>query len=134
MLETFRNNLLWMVLGTSLSVGFGLLIAVLADRSRYESLYKSIIFMPMAISFVGAGVIWKFIYTYKGEGVGIQEIGLLTPSCWRWAGSPSPGSTSALEQFFPDHHHGLAANGLRHGHFVIRHQGHSLRTAGSGSH
>ena len=33
--------------------------------------------MPMAISFVGAGVIWKFVYTYKGEGAGIQEIGLL---------------------------------------------------------
>lgn len=77
MLETFRNNLLWMVIGTTLSVGLGLLIAVLADRSRFESVYKSIIFMPMAISFVGAGVIWKFVYTYKGEGVGIQEIGLL---------------------------------------------------------
>jgi len=74
MLETFRNNLLWMVLGTSLSVGIGLLVAVLADRSRFESLYKSIIFMPMAISFVGAGVIWKFVYTYKGEGAGIQLV------------------------------------------------------------
>lgn len=77
MLEAFRNNLLWMILGTSLSVGLGLLIAVLADRSRFESVYKAIIFMPMAISFVGAGVIWKFVYTYKGEGSGIQEIGLL---------------------------------------------------------
>jgi alpha-glucoside transport system permease protein len=77
MLETFRNNLLWMIFGTGFSVGLGLLIAVLADRSRYESIYKAIIFMPMAISFVGAGVIWKFIYTYKGEGSGIQEIGLL---------------------------------------------------------
>lgn len=77
MLEAFRNNLLWMVFGTSLSVGLGLLIAVLADRSRYESIYKAIIFMPMAISFVGAGVIWKFIYTYKGTGAGIEEIGLI---------------------------------------------------------
>jgi alpha-glucoside transport system permease protein len=77
MLETFRNNLMWMVIGTSFSVGLGLLIAVLADRSRFESVYKAIIFMPMAISFVGAGVIWKFIYTYKGTGAGIEEIGLL---------------------------------------------------------
>lgn len=77
MLETFRNNVLWMIFGTGLSVGLGLLIAVLADRSKWESVYKAIIFMPMAISFVGAGVIWKFIYTYKGEGSGIQEIGLL---------------------------------------------------------
>ncbi len=77
MLEAFRNNLLWMIFGTSLSVGFGLLIAVLADRSRFESAYKALIFMPMAISFVGAGVIWKFVYAYKGTGTGIQEIGLL---------------------------------------------------------
>lgn len=90
MLETFRNNLLWMILGTSLSVGFGLLIAVLADRSRHESIYKSIIFMPMAISFVGAGVIWKFIYTYKGEGVGIQEIGLLNAIVLALGGTSQP--------------------------------------------
>ncbi len=77
MLEAFRNNLLWMILGTGLSVGLGLIIAVLADRSKFEKVYKAIIFMPMAISFVGAGVIWKFVYTYRGEGIGIQEIGLL---------------------------------------------------------
>ncbi len=77
MLEAFRNNFLWMVVGTSVCVTLGLLIAVLADRSKYESIYKAIIFLPMAISFVGSGVIWKFVYAYKGEGVGIQEIGLL---------------------------------------------------------
>src|SRR5690606_7033677 len=60
MLETFRNNLLWLIFGTAFSVGLGLLIATLADRSRAEVIYKSIIFTPMAISFVGAGVIWKF--------------------------------------------------------------------------
>lgn len=77
MLEAFRNNFLWMVVGTSVSVILGLLIAVLADRTKFESAYKAIIFLPMAISFVGSGVIWKFVYAYKGEGVGIQEIGLL---------------------------------------------------------
>ncbi len=77
MLEAFRNNLIWMVFGTAFCVGLGLIIAVLADRSRFEQVYKAIIFMPMAISFVGAGVIWKFIYAYKGEGVGLEEIGLL---------------------------------------------------------
>ncbi len=77
MLESFRNNLLWMVVGTLFCVGLGLVIAVLADRSRWEKLYKALIFMPMAISFVGAGVIWKFVYSYKGEGAGLQEIGLL---------------------------------------------------------
>jgi alpha-glucoside transport system permease protein len=77
MLEAFRNNLLWLIFGTAFSVGAGLLIAILADRSRFESVFKAIIFMPMAISFIGAGVIWKFIYSYKGTGSGIQEIGLL---------------------------------------------------------
>ncbi len=90
MLETFRNNLMWMIFGTSLSVGFGLLVAVLADRSRYESIYKAIIFMPMAISFVGAGVIWKFVYTYKGVGVGIQEIGLLNAIVLAFGGESQP--------------------------------------------
>jgi alpha-glucoside transport system permease protein len=90
MLEAFRNNLLWIIFGTSLSVGFGLLIAVLSDRSRFENVYKAIIFMPMAISFVGAGVIWKFIYSYKGTGSGIQEIGLLNAIVIALGGSSQP--------------------------------------------
>ncbi len=90
MVETFRNNLLWMIFGTSFCVGLGLIIAVLADRSRYESIYKAIIFMPMAISFVGAGVIWKFIYTYKGEGSGISEIGLLNAIVLAFGGTSQP--------------------------------------------
>lgn len=90
MLEAFRNNLFWMIVGTSFSVGLGLLIAVLADRSRFEAVYKAIIFMPMAISFVGAGVIWKFIYTYKGEGAGISEIGLLNAIVIALGGQSQP--------------------------------------------
>ena len=90
MLETFRNNLLWMILGTSMSVIFGLLIAVLADRTRFEVVYKSIIFAPMAISFVGAGVIWKFVYTYKGTGAGVQEIGLLNAIILAFGGQSQP--------------------------------------------
>ncbi len=77
MLESFRNNLLWMIFGTFFCVSLGIIIAVLADKSRQEKLFKSLIFMPMAISFVGAGVIWKFVYAYKGEGVNVTEIGLL---------------------------------------------------------
>lgn len=90
MVEAFGNNLLWLVFGTSFSVGFGLLIAVLADRSKYENVYKAIIFMPMAISFVGAGVIWKFIYSFKGSGSGIQEIGLLNAIVLALGGSAEP--------------------------------------------
>ncbi len=90
MLETFRNNLLWLIFGTAFSVGLGLLIATLADRTKAEVIYKSIIFTPMAISFVGAGVIWKFIYTYKGTGVGIQEIGLLNAIVLALGGNSQP--------------------------------------------
>ena len=64
-LTVFRNNLLWMIVGTSGVVILGLLIAVLADRSRWESGAKAMIFMPMAISFVGAGIIWNFMYEVR---------------------------------------------------------------------
>lgn len=93
MLEAFRNNLLWMIFGTGLSVGIGLVVAVLADRTRYEKIYKAIIFMPMAISFVGAGVIWKFMYTYKGEGIGVVEIGLLNAIVLALGGKSQPWLT-----------------------------------------
>ena len=74
MQSAFRNNLLWVILMVGGTVSMGLLIAVLADRVRYEALAKAIIFMPMAISFVGAGIIWKFVYAY---GTGRVQIGLL---------------------------------------------------------
>ena len=59
---TVFNNLWWVVTVTVISTTAGLAIAVLADRSKGESVAKSLIFMPMAISFVGAGVIWRFMY------------------------------------------------------------------------
>jgi len=65
MLIAFRNNAIWLVVATAGTVGLGMLIAVLADRVRYERLVKTLIFTPMAISFVGAGVIWKYIYAFR---------------------------------------------------------------------
>jgi alpha-glucoside transport system permease protein len=62
------NNVLWLLLLTLFTVGIGLLVAVLVDRVRYESWAKSIIFLPLAISMVAAGVIWKFMYDYKAPG------------------------------------------------------------------
>ncbi|MCY3538775.1 MAG: sugar ABC transporter permease [bacterium] len=59
---TLFNNLWWVFTVTVVSATAGLAIAVLADRSKGESVAKSLIFMPMAISFVGAGVIWRFMY------------------------------------------------------------------------
>ena len=62
------NNLGWLLVVPTLSAFFGLVIAYLADRIWWGTIAKSIIFMPMAISFVGAGVIWKFVYDYRGPG------------------------------------------------------------------
>src|SRR5438874_3985693 len=64
-LVALRNNAVWLVLLTVLAVGGGLFTAILFDRVRYESVAKSVIFLPLAISFVGAGVIWKFMYDYR---------------------------------------------------------------------
>jgi len=63
-----RNNGLWLVLFTFLTVALGLLIAVLTDRVRYESFAQSIVFLPMAISFTAASVIWKFMFDYRPAG------------------------------------------------------------------
>jgi len=75
MLTAFKNNVFWLVLFTALTVSLGLVFAVLLDRVRYEAVAKSIIFLPMAISFVGAGVIWKFMYAFRPASA--AQIGLL---------------------------------------------------------
>ena len=58
----FLNNLLWMLVVPAASTFLGLLVAQLTDRIRWGNIAKSLIFMPMAISFVGASLIWKFVY------------------------------------------------------------------------
>ena len=73
--RSILNNLGWLLIVPTLSTFFGLVIANLTDRIWWGTIAKSIIFMPMAISFVGAGVIWIFIYDYRG--VDDQQIGLL---------------------------------------------------------
>ncbi|MCJ7624740.1 MAG: sugar ABC transporter permease, partial [Anaerolineaceae bacterium] len=79
MLKTFRNNIMWLVIMVPGVTAMGLLIAILVDRVKYESLAKSLIFMPMVISFVGAGVIWRFVYNYpiNPENPNVPIIGLL---------------------------------------------------------
>lgn len=86
MLEAFRNNIMWIVFGSTLSVTFGLLVAVLADRSRFEKLAKSFIFLPMAISFVGASIIWNFIYEFRPANQ--AQIGLLNAIVVGLGGAP----------------------------------------------
>lgn len=91
MLTAFRNNILWMIFGTAGCVISGLLVAVLADRSNFESLAKALIFLPMAISLVGAGVIWKFIYYYAAPGQ--TQIGLLNALVTAFGGQPQAWTT-----------------------------------------
>jgi alpha-glucoside transport system permease protein len=86
MQQSFRNNLMWIVFGSTFSVVFGLVIAVLADRSRYENVAKSLVFLPMAISFVGASIIWNFIYEYRP--IGQPQIGLLNSIVVGLGGAP----------------------------------------------
>lgn len=86
MVTAFRNNALWVVVFTTFTVGFGLILAVLLDRVRYEKIIKSIVFIPMAISFVGAGVIWKFVYAYRPAGA--PQIGLLNEIVTLFGGRP----------------------------------------------
>jgi alpha-glucoside transport system permease protein len=77
MLRSLRNTALWIVLVPLVAVTVGLLFATLADRLRRgESLAKSIIFLPMAISFVGAAVTFRLIYSYRPQGFG-SNIGVL---------------------------------------------------------
>ncbi|MEY2475367.1 MAG: alpha-glucoside transport system permease protein [Actinomycetota bacterium] len=76
------NNLWWVAAVAGLATLFGLALAVLADRSRSENVAKTLIFMPMAISLVGAAIIWKFVYDTPGAG---QAEGLLNVL---WPGGP----------------------------------------------
>ena len=89
MQNSLLNNLLWLALFTFLCVSLGLLLAVLTGRVRYEAVAKSAIFIPMAISFVAAAVIWRFVYDYRPPG--FDQIGLanaiatrpgLPPTAW----------------------------------------------------
>ena len=111
MLTAFRNNLLWLVVFTVFTVGVGLALAVLLDRVRYEVAIKSIVFLPMAISSVAAGIIWKFMYAFRpgyanqigllnaivvalgGQPVGwlierpwINNLALIAVGIWMWTG------------------------------------------------
>ena len=90
LIEGFRqsmfNNLLWLVFVPAMSTFFGLVIAALTDRIWWGNIAKSLIFMPMAISFIGASIIWKFVYEYRGEGS--AQIGILNAIVEALGGDP----------------------------------------------
>ncbi|MBE3639080.1 carbohydrate ABC transporter permease [Mangrovicoccus algicola] len=85
-LESVRNNMLWLVFVPAAATFLGLVAASLTDRIAWGSLAKSLIFMPMAISFVGAAVIWKFVYDYRAAGQ--EQIGLLNAAVTALGGDP----------------------------------------------
>jgi alpha-glucoside transport system permease protein len=74
-LLTIRNNFMWLLVVPAAATAFGLVVAVLADRVWWGGFAKSMVFMPMAISFVGASVIWKFVYDFRGPEA--EQIGIL---------------------------------------------------------
>ncbi|ODT60339.1 MULTISPECIES: sugar ABC transporter permease [Paracoccus] len=84
--ESMVNNMMWLLVVPALSTVFGLIAAQLTDRLKWGNIGKSLIFMPMAISFVGAGVIWKFIYEYRASGE--TQIGLLNWIVTQLGGEP----------------------------------------------
>jgi alpha-glucoside transport system permease protein len=77
MLRSIRNSLGWIVIVPAVSVSVGLLFATMADRlRRTEAFAKSLIFLPLAISFVGASIVWGFMYSFRPAGFGAQ-VGVL---------------------------------------------------------
>jgi alpha-glucoside transport system permease protein len=77
MLRSIRNTLGWIVVVPTVAVVIGLAMATLADRLRRgEAVAKSMIFLPMAISFAGASIVWRLVYSYRPQGFG-SNIGLL---------------------------------------------------------
>lgn len=82
------NNLLWIFLYVGLCVGLGLLIAMLADRVRYESIVKSIVFLPQAISATAVGVIWLLVYAPNARvGLLNASLGVAGMDAVSWIGS-----------------------------------------------
>jgi alpha-glucoside transport system permease protein len=85
-IRTLINTVIWVLFVPVLATAIGLAYAVFIDRSRGERYFKALVFMPMAISFVGAGIIWKFVYEYRSEGR--EQIGLLNAIVVAFGGEP----------------------------------------------
>ena len=86
-LQTLGNTLIWVALVPTLSTIIGLAYAIFIDKSYGEKILKSLVFMPMAISFVGAGIIWRFMYEFRVVGFA-EQIGLLNQLIVMFGGQP----------------------------------------------
>lgn len=87
---TIFNNVWWVIVVTTLATVLGLAVAVLADRARAENAAKSLIFLPMAISFIGAGIIWRFMYQARPESQ--DQTGVMN-AIWVWVGESTSSTT-----------------------------------------
>ena len=76
-LTILRNTAVWVLVTPFVATGIGLLYAILVDKARLESVAKALIFLPMAISFVGASIIWKFVYEFRPNQGRVRQTGLL---------------------------------------------------------
>jgi alpha-glucoside transport system permease protein len=88
--QTLFNTLLWMIIVPIFTVAIGLAVAVLSDRlgPRGENISKTLIFMPMAISMVGAATVWRFLYAFRPPGQ--EQIGLQNAIVVLLGGKPIP--------------------------------------------
>ena len=91
-IEILRNNVIWLIVATAGSVGLGLLVAALFDRIKRESLAKIFVFTPLAISLVGATVIWKFVYAIQPPSQ--PQFGLLNAIWSAFGNKPIAWATS----------------------------------------
>ncbi|MCU1438396.1 MAG: sugar transporter permease [Naasia sp.] len=85
-LVTIRNTIIWVLVVPVVSTIAGLAYAVFIDKSRGEKFFKILVFMPMAISFVGASIIWRFVYGYREAGQ--SQYGLLNQIVVWLGGTP----------------------------------------------
>jgi alpha-glucoside transport system permease protein len=81
------NTILWILVVPIFTAALGLLLAIMLDRIKHESIPKSLLFMPMAISFVGASIIFKFVYEYRDPDE--VQIGLLSTIVDFLGGTPT---------------------------------------------
>ena len=87
-LTVLRNTVFWVVVTPFVATAVGLLYAILVDKAKMESFAKSLIFLPMAISFVGASIIWSFVYAYRPDQANVKQIGLLNQVLVWLGGTP----------------------------------------------
>ncbi|MBA8815416.1 alpha-glucoside transport system permease protein [Microbacterium halimionae] len=85
-IRTILNTIVWVLIAPTVSTAVGLAYAVFIDKTRGEKIYKVLVFMPMAISFVGASIIWKFVYEYRSAE--FAQIGILNQIIVWFGGEP----------------------------------------------